>query len=159
MFRKILVAMDNSEDSKHIFEKALSLAKLTNAHLMLLHVLSPEDEGYPNMDLQPSLSYYAGRHEQIDSYLKRLKEFEERGREILRSRLTKATTVGVKAEFCQNTGNPRWSICDLARTWDADLIVMGHRDRIRLKDMGLGSVSNYVTHNAHCSVLIVQDNG
>jgi nucleotide-binding universal stress UspA family protein len=41
MFNKILVAIDNSENSSHVFEEALSLAKATGANLMLFHVLSP----------------------------------------------------------------------------------------------------------------------
>ena len=156
MFNKILVALDGSESSKQIFNAALALAKATNATLMLLHVLSTEADGYPNLELQPTLSYYPGRQEEITRYLKRLKAFENKGIELLRSRILEATAAGVKAEFTQNTGNPSWSICDLARTWGADLIVMGRRGRAGLKEAVLGSVSTYVTHNAQCSVMIVQ---
>lgn len=156
MFNKILVALDGSETTKHIFNTALVLAKATNATLMLLHVLSTEADGYPNLELQPTLSYYPGRQEEINRYLKRLKAFENKGIELLRSRIVEATAAGVKAEFTQNTGNPSWSICDLARTWGADLIVMGRRGDSSIKETDLGSVSNYVIHNAQCSVTIVQ---
>ena len=54
------------------------------------------------------------------------------------------------------TGNPGRSICELASTWEADLILVGSRGLKGLKEMFLGSVSNYVTHHAPCSVLIVR---
>jgi nucleotide-binding universal stress UspA family protein len=44
----------------------------------------------------------------------------------------------------------------VARTWNADLIVIGRRGLRGLAEMFLGSVSNHVIHHAHCSVLVVQ---
>ena len=49
MFPKILIAMDSSAISKQVFDEALALAKTTDACLMLLHVLSAEEEGSPNI--------------------------------------------------------------------------------------------------------------
>jgi nucleotide-binding universal stress UspA family protein len=64
--------------------------------------------------------------------------------------------MGIKAEMTQNFGDPKWNICDLARTWGADLIVMGRRANYDIKDAIHGSVSNYVLHNSHCAVLTLQ---
>ncbi|MBE9048435.1 universal stress protein, partial [Pleurocapsales cyanobacterium LEGE 10410] len=64
---------------------------------------------------------------------------------------------GVQTEFNQLTGNPGRLICELAADWSADLILVGSRGLKGLKEMFLGSVSNYVTHHAPCSVLIVRD--
>lgn len=47
-------------------------------------------------------------------------------------------------------------ICELARNWNADLIILGRRGRTGLSELLLGSVSNYVLHHAPCSVLTVQ---
>lgn len=47
MFQRILVAMDNSALAQHIFNKAVSLAKASDACLMLLHVVSPTGESHP----------------------------------------------------------------------------------------------------------------
>lgn len=44
----------------------------------------------------------------------------------------------------------------MARTWSADLILVGSRGLKGLKEMFLGSVGNYVTHHAPCSALIVR---
>lgn len=55
------------------------------------------------------------------------------------------------------SGSPERSICEIAQTWEADLIIVGSRGLTGIKEMFLGSVSNYVTHHAPCSVLIVRD--
>ena len=46
-------------------------------------------------------------------------------------------------------------ICELAKFWNADLIIMGRRGRSGLAEVFLGSESNYVLHHAPCSVQIV----
>ena len=46
-------------------------------------------------------------------------------------------------------------ITDLAKSWDADLIVIGSHGRKGIGELILGSVSNYVSHHVPCSVLLV----
>lgn len=55
-------------------------------------------------------------------------------------------------------GAPGYQICTLANEWQIDLIVMGRKGHSGLAELFIGSVSNYVLHHAHCSVLVVQDN-
>jgi nucleotide-binding universal stress UspA family protein len=154
MIRKILVAVDDSEASKQVFSQALSLAKMTQASLMLLHVLSPDEESYPIM---PKLSYYPGGYDDVQQvYLKEWEVYEKRSMELLRSLATEATNAHINHEFTQLQGSAGRRICELANTWEADLIVVGRRGRSGLGEFFLGSVSTYVTHNARCSVLVVQ---
>ncbi|NJN32588.1 MAG: universal stress protein [Synechococcales cyanobacterium RM1_1_8] len=47
-------------------------------------------------------------------------------------------------------------ICHQAKTWEAELILLGRRGRSGLKELMLGSVSSYVMHRANCSVLVIQ---
>ena len=49
------------------------------------------------------------------------------------------------------------NIGEEAQTWSAELILVGSRGLTGLKEMFLGSISNYVTHHAPCSVLIVRE--
>ena len=157
MFHKILVAMDTSAIAKDVFDQALSLAKPIKARLMLLHVISPEEDGSLNMPILPSLEYYPVVSDKTrEIYRQQWQAFEKQGLELLRSHMDQATVAGVNTEFTQNTGSPGRTICDLARTWGADLIVMGRRGRSGLGELILGSVSNYVLHHAPCSVLAVQ---
>jgi len=156
MFQKILVAMDTSALSKQVFDTAVSLAKVNNATMMLVHVLSEEEMGTPTPIL-PSLEYYPLVNEKNwELYQEQREAFARQGRELLRSRKDEAIAAGVSTELIQLSGGPGRTICELARNWGADLIVTGRRGRTGLSEFFLGSVSNYVLHHASCSVLTVQ---
>ena len=155
MFNKILVAIDRSAASRKVFEAAMSLAKTTGASLMLLHVLSSEERDFPTPTIYSGLEYDPLDSTLIEAYEAKRQKFEQQGLEMLRGTAEEAIAAGVKTEFTQTEGNPGRTICDLAQTWTADLIVVGSRGRTGIKEMFLGSVSNYVTHHAPCSVLIV----
>jgi len=157
MFQKILVAMDNSASAEPVFDTALALAKANSAGLMLIHVLSGEQEGSPNIPITSSLGFYPGI---IDNnwefYQEQWKALEIQGLELLQSQAALSNTAGVNTQFRQLPGSPGRTICDFARTWESDLIVIGRRGRSGLDELFLGSVSNYVLHHAPCSVLTVQ---
>ncbi|MEP0798071.1 universal stress protein [Trichocoleus sp. DQ-A3] len=156
MFYKILVAMDSSEIGKQVFDEAVSLAKAFHASLMLLHVLSANEEGSPGIPGMPGLDYYPWRRDDVPSdYRQQWDAFESQYLALLRSRADEATKAGISTEFTQNLGSRGENICDLAETWSADLIVMGRRGRSGIGELVLGSVSNYVLHHAPCSVLVV----
>jgi nucleotide-binding universal stress UspA family protein len=159
MFKKILVAIDHSENSPTIFEEALAFAKVTQAHLLLLHVLAPSFEDYPEVPLVADMGvyHYAALHEEaIKLHVEHCAALERQGLEKLRSLATQAHDAGVTTEFSQNLGEPGRTICNMARTWQADLIIIGRRGRTGLSEFFLGSISNYVLHHAPCSVLTVQ---
>jgi nucleotide-binding universal stress UspA family protein len=162
MFHKILVAIDRSAIGQHVFDEALSLAKATGASLFLLHVMSAEEEGSPDTAMPSSsiMSYSQDLYEElVTNYRERWKAFEEEGLELLRSHASQASAAEVNVDFIQLQGSPSREICNLAETWQADLIVMGRRGRSGLSELFLGSVSNYVFHHAPCSVLTVQSPG
>jgi nucleotide-binding universal stress UspA family protein len=156
MFNKILVALDQSENAQQIYEHALSLAKLNNASLMLLHVLSHDEEGGP---YPPPFSYWSYSPQLSaqtwEFYQKQWEAFKNQGLKVLQSYASEANTAGVNTEFRQILGSPSNVICEVARHWGADLIIVGRRGRSGLTEFFLGSVSNYVLHHASCSVLTV----
>ncbi|HBE18624.1 MAG TPA: universal stress protein [Cyanobacteria bacterium UBA11149] len=157
MFEKILVAMDSSGIGSHVVDSALALAKVLNGHLMLLHVLAPEEENSPGVPGFVGVDYYPWRLDDVNiSYRKQWDEFESECLEMLRSRTSQAVAEGVKAEFIQIPGSAGETICQFAKNWGADLIVIGHRGLSGLSELILGSVSNYVLHHATCSVLTIQ---
>ncbi|MBD2336422.1 universal stress protein [Calothrix sp. FACHB-156] len=156
MFNKILVALDRSPMGKQVFDQALALAKVTGASLMLVHVLSAEEEGSPYAPILSNFDYYPGIGSQsFEYYQKQWDIFKNQGIQLLQSFCAQANTVGVNAEYTQHLGSPGRIICQLAASWGADLIVMGRRGHAGLKELFLGSVSNYVIHHAPCSVHVM----
>lgn len=169
MFQKILVAMDSSTAAQAVFARAVALAQATEAHLMLLHVLSADDDNSPGRPMYPlddedssekplpsQIPFFPPYDDpNLEAYRKRWDEFEKEGLERLQRYTEQATDKGIKAEFTQIPGHPGQTIGKMAQTWGSDLIVMGSRGRKGLQELFLGSVSNYVMHHAPCSVLIV----
>jgi nucleotide-binding universal stress UspA family protein len=156
MFDKILVALDHSIASEQTFDEALNLAQSTQAQLMLVHVLTPQEETYPISNLMPSMldDPAVSRAEAVTAYLNELKAFKAKGLELLRSHAERAIQQGIQTDYQQPDGYPGRVLCDVAQNWNADVIVIGRRSRNVLNKVLLGSVSNYVSHHAHCSVLI-----
>lgn len=64
--------------------------------------------------------------------------------------------AGLKATVAELSGNPKEVILKEAKRWDADLIVVGSHGRRGFKRFLLGSVSEAVAMNAHCSVVVVR---
>ncbi|MBD2327440.1 universal stress protein [Alkalinema sp. FACHB-956] len=157
MFRRILVALDRSDSSSAIFHEALTLARSMGAALMLLHVASVFEEGY-SAPFYPGVDgIYSTLHDEvIKSYLAHWEEMQAESLNWLRSLCDQATEAGVPTEFSQAVGDPGQVICQQARFWNADLILVGRRGRKGFTELLLGSVSNYVLHHAPCSILTVQ---
>jgi len=156
MFHKILVAVDTSKVNKYVFGKAMTLAKLTDAQLNVLHVLSPEEIGSPDITgylrtYSPEASAQAEKHDQ-----QVWEEFSQKCLHMVQSHAEEANAAGIHADCCQVSGSPGLTICDTARQWEADLIVIGRRRHLsKVEELLLGSVSNYVLHHAPCDVLVV----
>ena len=161
MFDKILVAIDRSPANEYVFKEALTLARSTKANLILLHVLSGEEEGSPIISLYPTVGdRYLHLNPQIqhstqELYHRQWKAFEAEGLKILRFFAKEAIAAGVQTEFSQITGHLSSTICDFAQSCHADVIFIGRRGYSGWKELFLGSVSNYVVHHAPCSVLLV----
>ena len=155
MLNKILVAVDRFESDRSIFDIALSLARTNNAKLMLLHVMSQTEANYP--ELLAYTYYPMVSDRKYATYQKQLEKYRQWELDFLQDLTKEAISAGVEAEYTQLTGNPGHTICELADNISADLILVGSRGLKGLKEMFLGSVSNYVTHHAPCSVLIVRN--
>lgn len=152
MFNKILVALDEGDTCANLFQQAVTLAQATGAGLMLVSVLEPDYNGSFATPAYYGYPLPLGVDNNI--WIELYREAEAKGLERLRSFTDQATAAGVPTEFTQNIGSPGRAICTLAKTWEADLIVVGSHGRKGLSELFLGSVSNYVMHHAPCSVMV-----
>lgn len=156
MFKKILVALDSSGLREVVFNQALELAQATGAQLMLLHVLSTYEEGSPAIPIRSYQAYYPILDDAVwQDYQNRWQEFTNQRLAMLQRQADQALAAGVTVEFSQNVGDPASTICAVAQSWAADLILVGSRGRRGLGELVLGSVSNHVMHHAPCSVLVI----
>lgn len=156
-YHKILVAIDNSAESEIVFQQAIDLAQKEKAQLMVFHAIQVEAiaEMAPmigtGMGLVPSTTRPIPelQNQQVQAQIDRAKEF-------VRTYGDRAESLGVPTEFHHQIGDPGDLVCQLAKSWGANLIVVGRRGRRGMAEIFLGSVSNHVTHHAPCSVLVVQ---
>ncbi|WP_346292407.1 universal stress protein [Sphaerothrix gracilis] len=154
--KRILAAIEKSDLSQAALQEAIALAKALSARLLLLHVLSGNESGYPETPALPSLPYYSEFDETLwRNYRQDCQTFSNRYREWLGREAETAREAGITVDYDQLSGQPGRAICDFAKSWNADLIILGSRRRTGLSELLLGSVSNYVMHHASCSVLIV----
>ena len=85
-----------------------------------------------------------------------IEQQEAQTREWLKDLAAKAQQAGVACEWDWKVGEAgRW-VRDLAKNWDADLVVVGRRGLKGMAELFLGSVSSYIVHHVNCSVLVVQ---
>ncbi|NJO72611.1 MAG: universal stress protein [Leptolyngbyaceae cyanobacterium RM1_406_9] len=158
MFHKILVALDYSNTSWYVLETAITLAKATKADLMLLHILTAHDEEYPSISEFPRVDTlpFSMYEEVMQRYAQQWQLFEQHNLQVLQAFAEETRNAGIKVDYAQYLGNPASEICQFAKTWQADLILMGRRGHRGIREFVLGSVSNFVMHHAPCSVLMVQ---
>jgi nucleotide-binding universal stress UspA family protein len=142
MFEKILTAIDNSALGNQVFNQALTLARTFNAQLLLLHVLSDEEVGYPDV-------------RNLADHLDRWEASKQTGVQMLENHLRTAIAAGVRTSIAQTPGSSGKTICETARNWGADVIIVGHRGLSGVKELMQGSVSNYLVHHAPCAVLTI----
>jgi len=136
-----MLAVDLTEDSDQIAQKAKTIASLTGAKISTVHVIEPINFAYGGdipMDLT-TIQTQLEEHAQ-----NRLNEFvKNNGLPVEGNRVI--------------AGLPQSEIHRLAEEDDIDLIVIGSHGRHGLALL-LGSTSNGVLHGAKCDVLAVHIN-
>jgi len=152
VYQKIFVAIDNAPQAEAVFQKALEVAQQYEAELLLFHCLPVE---------HPEIAAYSDLYGQNLANFSRmmqdhLAQNTEQTRQWLGAYCDRANHAGVKTEWTWKVGEAGKWISQAAKDWEADLIILGRRGRSSIAEMFMGSVSNYVTHHANCSVLIVQ---
>jgi nucleotide-binding universal stress UspA family protein len=152
---KILVALDRSSQALMVFEQALDIAQKQGSELILFHSIHSQLEGeaIQSVGTIADVDMYGTLHK---LYRDRLQKEIDRVQSWFQEYAEKARARMIPVEFTHGIGEPGKKICNLAKSWGADLIVIGRRGYKGISEVLLGSVSNYVLHHAPCSVLVVQ---
>jgi nucleotide-binding universal stress UspA family protein len=144
-YKHILVPLDMSKLAELALPEALTLARLNQAELTLLHVITPSQlmiATYPNGSaLLADQLAEAQRQVGLD-YLA-----EVRGPLL---------GEGVIVHTALETGLPADAIIDYAQSHQVDLIVMSTHGRSGLKRWVYGSVAGKVLRGAHVPVVLVR---
>ncbi len=138
-YQRILVAVDLTEESDQVIERAVEIARQNDAELNLIHVIEIVSFAYGG-DIPMDLSSI---QDQMDQHArKRIAEKAE------------ALDYPVKQTYVA-TGNTESEIHEVAGSIDADLIIIGSHGRHGLALL-LGSTANGVLHGADCDILAVR---
>jgi nucleotide-binding universal stress UspA family protein len=158
MFTKILVAVTRSDSdaSEIVFNHALSLAKSTQAELVVMSVMTADYATYVNPPIYPGGEAITINEAAMRVYLEQQEKERTASTEFLQNLAERGNAAEVKTQTSLQIGDPGHRICEVAKTQGIDTIVVGRRGHSGLNELLMGSVSNYVLHHAPCSVLIVQ---
>lgn len=138
-YKKILIAVDNSEYSMKAAKKGLELAHQLEAKAALIFVVE-KSQAMGNID--------AGiTHAQALIILK--KEAEQTLDELAEM------YNGKELMKFMPEGNPEEDILKTAKDWDADLLVLGTHGRTGLKHLLMGSTAERVMRHSEIPVLMV----
>ncbi|OPX19416.1 MAG: hypothetical protein BZ151_09365 [Desulfobacca sp. 4484_104] len=144
MYRKILVATDGSEHARRAVQRAAELSRHLQAEVTLVCVLN-----------LPA-PYLLALGSSIGMGSEPWAALQHSSKEILEADKAFLLNQGIAAQTELKTGNPAAEILQLARSGNFDLIVVGRRGRGLTESYLLGSVSDRISHQAICDVLLVQ---
>lgn len=137
-FRKVLLVVDDSKFSQAAACAVIRQVRPEKAEVCVLHVIDPQ--------LPIPTSHAEGfRLESLFCAQELIGRVE--------GQLKKA---GFMAQGIVQEGDPRSTIVDYAKKWDANLIVTGSHGRKGLDRFLIGSIAEFVVRHAPCSVEIVR---
>ena len=137
MYRRIVLAYDGSVDGQEALRQGMDLARLCNAEVRLLAIVDP------NLDLVAA-----------EAASMAIEDQQRSTNEILQIGLAQLKARGLKAEAEVGFGNPAKEISRFAVGFEADLIVLGHREQSAWMRWWTGSVGAAVLVHAPCSLLV-----
>jgi Universal stress protein UspA and related nucleotide-binding proteins len=141
LFGKILVPIDGSDAALRAANYARIVAEKFESAVTLLHViehpgyLSPDTNNLPESVIQ---------------------DMDKNGEKVLAEALEIFADFDGRISTKIEYGHAGIKITDLSKEYGYSLIVMGRRGLSGVKQLLIGSVSNYVLHYAKCPTLIIK---
>lgn len=141
-YKRIMVAIDGSQEAELAFQKGINVALRNEAELLLAHVIDTRA-------LQSVATY--------DAYI--YEKLEEEAHSVLDDYETQAREAGIEnvrqvIEF----GNPKPLLAtDIPEKEKVDLIMLGATGLNAFERLLIGSSSEYVLRHAKVDLLVVRD--
>lgn len=139
-FNRILIAVDDEPVAAHAVEIGIALAHSLHANAALIHVMERPVPVGADIGVSPA---------ELSSHTR------AEGRRLLSGVRHRLSLRPVVQEFLES-GNPSAEIVKAAKTWPADLIVVGSHGRGGMERIFMGSVAELVMRHAPCPVLVVR---
>jgi nucleotide-binding universal stress UspA family protein len=166
--QKILYATDLSENARHAFGYAVSLANMYEAQLVILYVESDD----------PNVEERLMKHVDPKQWDIIKKQNMEDAREVLIGKKKQSETIRqVLNHFCNITaeasggpltvrdeieilaGNPAQEIISLAKEKNCDLIVLGSQGQTTSFDKNIGTTAEEVLRKVRIPVMVIHGSG
>jgi manganese transport protein len=138
MYTKILVAIENSGADRAVLDHVERLARLTGAHLLLVHVA----DGFVARNFEDLKLRESDEIREDRAYLERLCVELREGGLTVRARLA--------------MGSPSDQLVKVAQEEQVDLIAMATHGHRFINDILRGSTADRVRHNVTIPVLMVR---
>lgn len=146
--KKVLIAVDYSPSSEKIAEAGYELAKVMNAQVCIMHVIT--DVKYYGMEY-PSFMGYTGYNMEMDINMadelhKVAEDFMEKTKEHFNDPEL-STHIG--------QGDTADTILDYASEWKADVLVLGTHSHSTLEKIFIGDVASQILKSAKIPLYII----
>ncbi|ABM18234.1 MULTISPECIES: universal stress protein [Marinobacter] len=138
-YKKMLVAIDLTEEAPQVLNKAKAMCDAQGAELLLVHVVEPVGYAYGG-DIPMDLSEL---QDQLDKAAR--EQLGKYGDEYGIAAANQVVTVG----------RPESEIHRLAKEHNVDLVIVGSHGRKGFQLL-LGSTANGVLHGTECDVLAIR---
>ncbi len=142
MFKRILVAIDDSGCAQSALALAIELATVHQAKLIIVRVVDPIEASAPAMDPYGSIQPF-------------MEGLVENAHELIDQATVRATAAGILADGRVLTGAPIPTLVELADREKVDLIALGSHGRKGLSRLLVGSVAEGVMRESSCPTLII----
>jgi nucleotide-binding universal stress UspA family protein len=145
MYKRVLVPIDGSDTSNVALKHAIALAKERQSTLRLFHVV----------DLMPAYSSVSAPH-----VVERQNALQAEGKKVIDDGSAPALAAGIQCDSkCVTTVDKH--IYDLidgeAKSWPADLIVIGTHGRRGMSRLFLGSVAEALARISSKPLLLIRE--
>ena len=135
--KKILVALDGSKNSYRGLDMGIYLARQFDTKLTGIYVISNIPKKYYDLNYPERPLLLAAE-------------------DILETAKIRCARNGILFEKKIDFGDPGSKITTFANSLNFDIIIIGTRGMSDIKELFLGSVSNYVLHKSSIPVMIIR---